>query len=271
MSAEEEIKDVQEEPEDPPENDSGETAESDAADLEKFEGQPLIGQEEEEEVEFDLDAQIEEFRRLIEEEPDHCLHHYNLGEALEELGNSDEAKLEYEKALVCDKDGDFSAIIHYGLGNLYYEKLLSGVQSVVVHSSVGLHSAHKPGDQIVDVHSEDYQPLIDEFEMAVRDLPKLKADDEIVDFVAENAPNQLANVYYKWASDLIDKSRQLNKYGDEVKDVKQALKHLKKTLEIEPNHSQATLMVKYSKKMLAQGWESYDEYGWLAKEIAGDG
>jgi len=136
---------------------------------------------------------------------------------------------------------------------------------------VGLHSAHKPGDQIVDVHSEDYQPLIDEFEMAVRDLPKLKADDEIVDFVAENAPNQLANVYYKWASDLIDKSRQLNKYGDEVKDVKQALKHLKKTLEIEPNHSQATLMVKYSKKMLAQGWESYDEYGWLAKEIAGDG
>lgn len=270
MSAEEESKDVQEGSEHPPENDQGETNEPGAADLQEFEGKPLIGQEEEEQVEFDLDAQIEEFRRLIEEEPDNCLHHYNLGEALEELGNSDEAQLEYEKALVCDKDGDFSSIIHYGLGNLYYERLLSGVQSVVVHSSVGLHSAHKPGDQIVEVCTEDYQPLIDEFEMAVRDLPNLKADDEIVDFVTENAPNQLANVYYKWASDLIDKSRQLNKYGDEVKDVKQALKYLKKTLEIEPNHSQAVLMVKYSKKMLAQGWESYDEYGFLAKEIAGN-
>ena len=30
-------------------------------------------------------------------------------------------------------------------------------------------------------------------------------------------------------------------------------------------------MVKYSKKMLAQGWESYDEYGFLAKEIPGTG
>ena len=41
--------------------------------------------EEEEEGEFDLEAQVEEFRLQIEEEPENCLHHYNLGEALAEL------------------------------------------------------------------------------------------------------------------------------------------------------------------------------------------
>jgi tetratricopeptide (TPR) repeat protein len=251
-------------------DEQGETLAEGETDLQGEEA-PLEPWDEVEEEEFDLESQIEVFRQLIEEEPDNCLHHYNLGEALEELGNSEEAKLEYEKALVCDTEGEFSAIIHYGLGNLYYEQLLSGIQSVVVHSSVGLHSAHKPGDAIVEVHTTDYQPLIDQFEMAIKDLPKLKADDEIVDFVAENAPLQLANVYYKWSSDLIDKSRQILKYGEEVKDVKQALKYLKKTLEIEPNHSQASLMVKYAKKMLAEGWQSYDEYGFLAKQIDGSG
>ena len=37
-------------------------------------------------AEFDLEAQIEEFRAALEEEPDNCVHHYNLAEALEELG-----------------------------------------------------------------------------------------------------------------------------------------------------------------------------------------
>jgi len=271
MSGEEQNQDEQEGVENLPENDQPDTGEEDgSADLQESNAK-LESWEEEEEEEFDLETQIEVFRELIEEEPDNCLHHYNLGEALEELGSSEEAKQEYEKALVCDPEAEFSAIIHYGLGNLYYDQLLSGIQSVVVHSSVGLHSAHKPGDAIVEVNTDDYQPLVDQFEMAVRDLPKLKADDEIVDFVAENAPLQLANVYYKWSSDLIDKSRQILKYGDEVKDVKQALKFLKKTLEIEPNHSQATLMVKYAKKMLAEGWQSYDEYGFLAKQIDGSG
>lgn len=269
MSEEEENKDEREglSDEGPPESVEAEDASLEVEDQDKA----LLEEEEEEEVEFDLEAQIQEFRDLIEEDPDNCLHHYNLGEALEELGASDEAKLEYEKALECDKDGDFSSIIHYGLGTLHSHQLLSGIQSVVVHSSVGLHSAHKPGAQIVEVRPEDYQPLIDEFEKAVQDLPKLKADDEIVEFIAENAPQQLANAYYKWASDLIDKSRQILKYGGEVKDVKQALKYLKKTLEIEPNHSQSDLMVKYAKKMLAEGWQSYDEYGFLAKEIDGSG
>lgn len=228
-------------------------------------------EEEEEEEEFDLDSQIEVFRQQIEEDPDNCVHHYNLGEALDELGNSEAAKEEYETALVCDKEGEFSAIIHFGLGNLYFSQLLSGIQSIVVISSVGLHSAHKPGQQIVDVNSEDYLTPIQEFEQALKDLPKLKADDEIVEYISENAPLQLVNAYYKWASDLIDKSRQINKYGGEVQDVKEALRHLKKTLDIEPNHSQAALMVKYGKKMLAQGWEAYDEYGFLAKEIKGTG
>jgi hypothetical protein len=30
-------------------------------------------------------------------------------------------------------------------------------------------------------------------------------------------------------------------------------------------------MVKYAKKMLAEGWQSYDEYGFLAKQIDGSG
>ncbi len=227
--------------------------------------------EEEEEEEFDLDAQIEVFRQQIEEDPENCVHHYNLGEALEELGNTEAAKEEYETALVCDKEGEFSAIIHFGLGNLYFNQLLSGIQAIVVISSVGLHSAHKPGEQIVEVNSEDYLSPIREFEQALKDLPQLKADDELVEYISENAPQQLVNAYYKWGSDLIDKSRQIKKYGEEIKDVKEALKHLKKTLDIEPNHSQAALMVKYAKKMLALGWESYDEYGFLAKEIPGSG
>lgn len=227
--------------------------------------------EDEEEEEFDLDAQIEVFRQQIEEDPDNCVHHYNLGEALEELGNAEAAKEAYEKALSCDLEGEFSAIIHFGLGNLHYHQLISGIQSIVVVSSVGLHSAHKPGEQIVEVNSEDYLAPIREFEMALKDLPKLKADDEIVDYISDNAPHQLATAYYKWASDLIDKSRQINKYGGEIKDVQEALKLLKKTIEIEPNHSQAVLMVNYAKKMLAGGWQAYDEFGFLAKEIQGLG
>lgn len=229
------------------------------------------GEEEEEEEEFDLDSQIEVFRQQIEEDPDNCVHHYNLGEALDELGNTEAAKEEYETALVCDKEGEFSSIIHFGLGNLYFNQLLSGIQAIVVISSVGLHSAHKPGEQIVEVNAEDYLSPIREFELALKDLPQLKADDEIVEYISENAPQQLVNAYYKWASDLIDKSRQIKKYGQEIQDVKEALKYLNKTLDIEPNHSQAALMVKYAKKMLAQGWESYDEYGFLAKEIPGSG
>ena len=195
MSEEEENKDGREDSETLSDEGQPELVEAEDAGLE-VEGQDeAVGDEAEEEGEFDLEAQIEEFRNLIEEDPDNFLHHYNLGEALEELGVSDEAKLEYEKALVCDKDGDFSSIIHFGLGNLYYNQLVTGIQSVVVHSSVGLHSAHKPGEQIVEVHSEDYQPLIDEFEMAVQDLSKLKADDEIVEFIGQNAPQQTHHDY----------------------------------------------------------------------------
>ena len=46
---------------------------------------------------------------------------------------------------------------------------------------------------------------------------------------------------------------------------------LKKTLEIDGNHSQASLMVKYAKKMLQEGWTIYDENGFEAKKIEGNG
>ena len=46
---------------------------------------------------------------------------------------------------------------------------------------------------------------------------------------------------------------------------------MKKTIEIDPNHSQANLMVKYGKKMLQEGFSIYDEYGFVAKEIQGTG
>ncbi len=222
-------------------------------------------------AEFDLEAQIEEFRAVLEEEPDNCVHHYNLAEALEELGDRAEAKAEYERALECDTDQDFHAIIHYGIGNLIFHQLLSGIQSVVVKSSIGLHSAHKPGDSIVEVFEEDYTIPINHFQKAIEFLPELKADDELVDYISKEAPVQLANIYYKWASDLIDKSRQIAKYGGEIQDVQKALKLNKKTLEIDPNHSQANLMSKYTKKMLAEGWKSFDEYGFEAKHIEGLG
>ncbi|NIP99232.1 MAG: hypothetical protein GWM98_01500, partial [Nitrospinaceae bacterium] len=93
----------------------------------------------------------------------------------------------------------------------------------------------------------------------------------IVEYVRKNAPQRIADTYYKWASDLIDKSRQIEHYGDEIKDVKQSLQFLKKTLDLDPNHSQAQLMVKYAKKMLQEGWTAYDEYGFIAKEIQGTG
>lgn len=227
--------------------------------------------EEEEEVEFDLDAQIEEFRRQIEEDPENCVHHYNLGEALVELGVQEEAKSEFELALEYDKDDQFSSIIHFAIGNLYFQELISGIQGTVVRSSVGLHSAHKAGDQITEVLSEDYELPIKEFELALAKLSSLKADEEIVEYVSKNAPQQIADAYYKWASDLIDKSRQIDYYGEEINDVKESLKHLGKTLEIDPNHSQANLMAKYAKKMLQQGWASYDEYGFEAKNIQGLG
>ena len=222
-------------------------------------------------AEFDLEAQIEEFRAVLEEEPDNCVHHYNLAEALEELGDREEAKIEYERALECDTEEDFHAIIHFGMGNLIFHQLLSGIQSVVVKSSIGLHSAHKPGDSIVEVFDEDYTVPIHHFQKAMEFLPQLKADEELVDYISKEAPVQLANIYYKWGSDLIDKSRQIAKYGGEIQDVQKALKLIKKTLEIDPNHSQANLMSKYAKKMLAEGWKAFDEYGFEAKDIPGLG
>lgn len=224
-----------------------------------------------EEAEFDLEAQIAEFRQQIQEEPDNPVHHYNLGEALEELGQIQEAREEYELALRLDKNGDFHSIIHFGLGNLFYHQLLSGVQSVVVKSSVGLHSAHKAGDQITQVHDPDYEQPLGHFEKALETLDRLKADDDLVEYISKEAPGQIANVYYKWASDLVDKSRQIAFYGEEKEDVRRAVKLLKKSLEVDPNHSQAGLMVSYAKKMLAEGWTIYDEYGFEAKRIEGEG
>ena len=227
--------------------------------------------EEEEEVEFDLEAQIEEFRRQIEEEPENCVHHYNLGEALAELEQTDEAKAEFERALELDEDKAFSAIIHFGLGGLYYHEMIAGIQGNVVRSSVGLHSQYKAGCQIIEVNDDDYEAPLRQYEDAIKMLDSLQADEEIVDHIKENAPRQIADIYYKWASDLIDKSRQIEVYGGEIKDVKQSLQYLKKALELSPNHSQAQLMVKYARKMLQEGWDIYDEFGFVAKEIQGIG
>ena len=244
---------------------------SQAVNLQGNEPETEVDQEEEEEVEFDLEAQVEEFRRQIEEEPDNCVHHYNLGEALAELEQGDEAKAEFERALELDQDEAFSSIIHFSLGGLYYHDLISGIQGTVVRSSVGLHSAHKAGAQIVEVNDNDYETPLRQYEAAIEMLDRLQADEEIVDHVKDNAPRQIADIYYKWASDLIDKSRQIEVYGEEIKDVKESLKYLKKTLELSPNHSQAQLMAKYARKMLQEGWDIYDEYGFVAKEIQGTG
>lgn len=232
-----------------------------------------VDQEEEEgeEVEFDLEAQVEEFRRQIEEEPENCVHHYNLGEALAELDQVDEAKAEFERALELDQDEAFSSIIHFSLGRLHYQELISGIQGTVVRSSVGLHSQHKAGAQIVEVNDDDYEIPLRQYEAAIKMLDRLQADEEIVDHVKDNAPRQIADIYYKWASDLIDKSRQIAVYGEEIKDVKESVRYLKKTLELSPNHSQAQLMLKYARKMLQEGWDIYDEYGFVAKEIQGAG
>ena len=227
--------------------------------------------DEEEEVEFDLEDQVATFRQQIEEDPDNCVHHYNLGEALSEMGQVEEARESFEQALLLDTNQEFSSIIHFGIGNLYYHQLMSGIQSTVVKSSVGLHSAHKKMNTISSVNDDDYAIPLREFEAAVQDISKLKADEEIVEYISKNAPQQIATVYYKWASDLFDKARQIENYGDEIKDIKQGLKYLKKTIEIDPNHSQANLMVKYGKKMIQEGYSIYDEYGFVAKEIPGTG
>ena len=236
-----------------------------------FETAESDDEEEGEEVEFDLEAQIEEFRQQIEEEPENCVHHYNLGEALAELEQTDEAKAEFERALELDEDKAFSAIIHFSLGGLYYHEMIAGIQGNVVRSSVGLHSQHKAGCQIIEVNDDDYEAPLRQYEDAIKMLDSLQADEEIVDHVKENAPRQIADIYYKWASDLIDKSRQIEVYGGEIKDVKQSLQYLKKALELSPNHSQAQLMVKYARKMLQEGWDIYDEFGFVAKEIQGIG
>ena len=227
--------------------------------------------EDEEEIEFDLEAQVEEFRRLIDEDPENCVNFYNLGEALAELGQTGEAKEAFEQALELDENQEFSSIIHLGIGNLYYHQLMSGIQSTVVKSSVGMLSQHKQQNTINSVSGNDYSIPISEFEKAIKFLPTLNADEEIVDYVRKNAPKQISTIYYKWASDLFDKARQLENYGDEIKDIKQGLKFLRKTIEIDPNHAQANLMVKYGKKMLLEGFSIYDEYGFEAKVIPGSG
>ncbi len=227
--------------------------------------------EEEEEEEFDIEAQIEVFRAQIEEDPENCIHYYNLGEALSEIGDLEAAKMEYENALQYDVDGEYASIIHFGLGELRYHQLIQGISSNVVKSSVGLLAAHKDKATITQVDDDDYKVPLEDYESAIRELPKLKADEEIVEYVSKNAPLQIGNIYYKWASDLLDKARQVEKYGSEIKDAQTALKYLKKTLEIDPNHSAAQLMLKLGKKMLAEGWKSYDEYGFEAKDIPGLG
>lgn len=121
------------------------------------------------------------------------------------------------------------------------------------------------------MHGADYEVPIGHFEKALEHLPHLKADDDLVDFISKNSPEQIASVYYKWGSDLIDKSRQIVHYGEEKEDVRQALKLLKKCLKVDPNHGQAGLMVQYAKKMLQEGWKAFDEYGFEAKNIEGDG
>jgi len=225
----------------------------------------------EEEEDFDMEAQIETFLEQIEEDPDNCLNYYNLGEAYMDLGEHQSAKTHFELALQYDTEQEFASIIHFAMGEVLFSELMSGIQSKVIISSVGLHSAHKAGESIVDVTDDDYRLPIREFELALELIDKLKADEEIVEHVSQNAPLQIADLNYKWASDLIDKSRQIDNYGDEIKDVKKAQKLLKKTVEINPNHSQANLMIKYTKKMLQEGWESYDEYGFMAKKIEGLG
>lgn len=250
-----------------------ESSDDEAPQPEEADSDPMERSEKEggAEAEFDLEAQIHTFRQDIEEDPDSCIHHYNLAEALEEWGDHEEARIEYELALQLDKDRDFHAIINFGLGNMLYQQLLSGIQSVVVKSSVGLHSAHKPGDSITQVNDDDYTVPLSYFEQSLEHLSTLKADEDLVDYISKEVPGQMASLYYKWASDLIDKSRQIAKYGDEIQDVKKSLKLLKKSLDIDPNHSQANLMVSYAKKMLSEGWKSYDEYGFEAKSIDGSG
>ena len=251
---------------------NGEAVENAPSQLEAGEPEDSVEEfEEEEEVEFDLEAQIEEFRHQIEEDPDNCVNYYNMGEALAELGQLEEAQEAFEQALLLDENQAFSAIIHFGIGNLYYHQLMSGIQSTVVKSSVGLHSQHRAGNTISSVNDDDYAIPLREFEAAIQDIPSLQADEEITEYISENVPQQIATVYYKWASDLFDKARQIDNYGDEVKDIKQGLRHLKKTIDIDPNHTQANLMVKYGKKMLQEGFSIYDEYGFVAKEIQGTG
>lgn len=253
-------------------------AENPAENVPEAENADVLGEEAEiqeeaeaEEAEFDLPAQIALFREQIAEEPESCINYYNLAEALLELGDIESAKTEFENALKYDIDASFGAIIHFGIGNLYFNELMKGTSSSVVKSSVGLLSSHKDKTTITEVDDAFYSLPIGEFEMAIRDLPKLKADEEILSFVSKNAPAQISSLYYKWGSDLIDKSRQLNEYGNEIKDVQKALKLLKKTLDIDPSHSVAHLTVKLAKKMLAEGWQTYDDYGFLAKEIPGLG
>ena len=251
---------------------NGEAVENGPSQLEAGEPEDSVEDfEEEEEVEFALEAQIEEFRHQIEEDPACCVNYYNMGEALAELGQLEEAQEAFEQALLLDENQAFSAIIHFGIGNLYYHQLMSGIQSTVVKSSVGLHSQHRAGDTISSVNDDDYAIPLREFEAAIQDIPSLQADEEIMEYISQNVPQQIATVYYKWASDLFDKARQIDNYGDEVKDIKQGLRHLKKTIEIDPNHTQANLMVKYGKKMLQEGFSIYDEYGFVAKEIQGTG
>jgi len=67
--------------------------------------------------------------------------------------------------------------------------MIAGIQGNVVRSSVGLHSQHKAGCQIIEVNDGDYEAPLRQYEDAIKMLDSLQADEEIVDHVKENAPD----------------------------------------------------------------------------------
>lgn len=156
------------------------------------------------------------------------------------------------------------------MGNLYYHDLLSGIQSVVVKSSVGLHSAHKPGDQITEVNDDDYDIPLGHFEKALEFLDQLK---RMTIWLSTSPKKHLV----RWRTCITSGRRTLltKRVKSPITVVKRrceaGLTLFKKALDIDPNHAQAGLMITYAKKMLAIGWTIYDEYGFEAKQIEGEG
>ena len=122
-----------------------------------------------------MDEAIQEFKQIIQQEPDLLLAHLCLGVAYAERGMADEAMRELRLVQALTEDKQTGAIVHNALGNIYadkgeYEFALAEFKKVIeldpdfaaAHFNLGA----------VYYNLKKYEESVREFEIVKADFPK---------------------------------------------------------------------------------------------------